>query len=99
MRSYHKVYAKTDQSLVSLDPTNDFDAGPFYMQVVLRSRAIDFVNGYNFLGSCAFAQTGGAFPIKWVSFNSNGSQNISFSGQQLANAIFPLRAYAGHPLN
>ena len=99
MRSYHKVFSNPDQSLISLNPVTGFETGPFYIQVVLRSRAKDYVDGYNYLGSCAFAQTGGAFPILWKSFNSNGSVNASFSGQQLANTIFPLRNYATHPLN
>jgi hypothetical protein len=99
MRSYHKVFALPDFTALSarLDP--GFQEKPFYVQVVIRSRKVDIINGYNFLGSVAFAQMGGNFTPHWATFDSNGTLQETFSGEQLAGIIFPVRNYAGHPLN
>jgi hypothetical protein len=102
MRSYHKVYSRTDAtgiSWVSANPDSTVDPAPLYMQIVLRSRKIDWINGYNYLGSVGFAQLGGPFQAHWICRDSNGLDFLTFSGQQLAGLIFPLRNYASHPAN
>ena len=98
MRSYHKVWTDAAQTNISAEPTSQFDEAK-YIRVGFFNKASDYVQLYNFLGSCAFAQISQPNAPHWTSFNSNGTINITFSGQQLAGSVFHLHNYADHPLN
>jgi len=100
MRSYNKVWTNNLQDRVSAQETNECDR-PMSLN---RGKKQTNIDRYNFLANFdgrVADPTAPLYPnaITWRLEDDHGLTIATFSGQQLANATFPLQNYSLHREN
>jgi hypothetical protein len=100
MRSYNKVWTNNLQDRVSGSETNECTRA----MALNRGKKQTNMDRYNFLANYdgrVADPTAPLYPnaITWRLEDDHGLTIVTFSGQQLANAIFPLQNYSLHREN